>query len=70
MAFGHFQCGDCGNDVAFVSRRRSFGEKFFLRLIFMRPVRCAQCFRRSYRLLLTPALPREGGSAMERKLAA
>jgi hypothetical protein len=68
MAFGQFHCNDCGSDVAFHSRRRNFGERFFLRLILMRPFRCAQCFRRCYRFFLTPALPREG--SLERRLAA
>jgi hypothetical protein len=70
MAFGRFHCKDCGSEVAFVSRRRNFWEKFFLRLLLLRPLRCAQCFRRGYRFFLTPALPREGSQDIERRVAA
>jgi hypothetical protein len=48
MAFG-FTCPDCGNAVAFYSRRRGFTEKFLLPLLLLRPYRCADCFNRSYR---------------------
>lgn len=44
-----FQCRDCGSLVGFRSRPRSFGEKCVLPVLFLRPVRCGDCFRRYYR---------------------
>ncbi len=48
-----YQCRDCGSDVGFRSRRRTFIERFLLPLLFLRPVRCGECFRRDYRLIFT-----------------
>ena len=44
-----YKCGDCGSPVGFRSRPRSFTEKYILPLFLLRPVRCGDCFRRSYR---------------------
>ena len=46
-----FHCDDCGSDTAFRSRRRTFSERYLLPIFLLRPVRCAECFRRDYRLL-------------------
>jgi hypothetical protein len=46
-----FHCQDCGSDVGFRSRRRTFSERYFLPVFLLRPVRCAECFRRNYRLI-------------------
>ena len=48
-----YRCQDCGSEVGFRSRRRTFLERYLLRLLFLRPVRCGQCFRRDYRLVFT-----------------
>jgi hypothetical protein len=48
-----YRCRDCGSDVGFRSRRRTFAERFLLPLLLLRPVRCGQCFRRDYRLIFT-----------------
>lgn len=48
-----YQCRDCGSDVGFRSRRRTFTERFLLPLLLLRPVRCGECFRRDYRLIFT-----------------
>lgn len=53
-----YQCDDCGSTVGFRSRRRTFTEKFILPLMFLRPVRCGECFRRDYRLVFTPVSER------------
>jgi hypothetical protein len=45
-----FQCRDCGSLIGFRSRPRTFPEKYILPVLFLRPVRCGDCFRRSYRL--------------------
>jgi hypothetical protein len=49
-----FHCSDCGCEVAFRSRRRSFMERFILPLFLLKPVRCGECFRRDYRFILMP----------------
>jgi len=49
-----FRCRDCGHDVGFRSRRRSFFERYLLPLFLLKPVRCGECFRRDYRLIFTP----------------
>jgi hypothetical protein len=53
-----FYCDDCGSDVGFRSRRRTFSERYLLPLFFLRPVRCAECFRRDYRLIFMPVRER------------
>jgi hypothetical protein len=49
-----FHCDDCGSDTGFHSRRRSFFERYLLPIFLLQPVRCADCFRRDYRLLFMP----------------
>lgn len=48
-----FRCRDCGSAVGFRSRRRTFSERYILPLFLLQPVRCAECFRRDYRLVFT-----------------
>jgi hypothetical protein len=48
-----YQCRDCGSDVGFRSRRRTFTERFLLPMLLLQPVRCGECFRRDYRLIST-----------------
>ena len=52
--FPTYHCSDCGSDVGFRSRRRSFTERFILPLFLLKPVRCGECFRRDYRFILVP----------------
>lgn len=49
--FPPYQCPDCGSQVGFRSRRRSFVERYILPLLLLQPVRCGDCFRRDYRLI-------------------
>jgi hypothetical protein len=49
-----FHCDDCGSDTGFRSRRRTFTERYLLPIFLLRPVRCAECFRRDYRLIFVP----------------
>ena len=49
-----YRCRDCGREVGFRSHPRNLMERYILPLFLMRPVRCAECFRRDYRLFLTP----------------
>lgn len=53
-----YLCRDCGSDVGFRSRRRTFSERYILPLLLMQPVRCGECFRRDYRLIFTPVRDR------------
>ena len=48
-----YHCCDCGSDVGFRSRRRTFSERYLLPLFLLQPVRCGECFRRDYRLIFT-----------------
>jgi hypothetical protein len=48
-----YRCRDCGSEVGFRSRPRTLGERYILPLFLMRPVRCADCFRRDYRMIFT-----------------
>lgn len=56
--FQPFHCHDCGSEVGFRSRRRTFSERFILPLFLLQPVRCGECFRRDYRLIFTPVRDR------------
>lgn len=53
-----FRCDDCGSETGFRSRRRTFSERYLLPLFLLQPVRCAECFRRDYRLLFVPVKER------------
>ena len=53
-----YRCNDCGCEVGFRSRRRSFSERYLLPVFLLQPVRCAECFRRDYRLIFTPVRER------------
>lgn len=48
-----YSCRDCGSEVGFRSRRRTATERYILPLLLLQPVRCAECFRRDYRLIFT-----------------
>ena len=50
---GTYLCRDCGSEVGFRSRRRTATERYILPLLLLQPVRCAECFRRDYRLIFT-----------------
>jgi hypothetical protein len=56
--FFEFHCTDCASDTAFDSRRRTFSERYILPIVFQKPVRCAECFRRSYRSIFMPVRER------------
>jgi len=53
-----FHCDDCGSKAGFRSRRRTFSERYFLPILLLQPVRCAECFRRDYRLIFMPVRER------------
>ena len=51
-----YRCRDCGSEAGFRSRPRTLLERYILPMTLMHPVRCADCFRRDYRLIFTPVL--------------
>ena len=53
-----YLCRDCGSEMGFRSRRRTFTERFLLPLLLLQPVRCGECFHRDYRLIFTPVRDR------------
>jgi hypothetical protein len=57
-----YRCRDCGSEVGFRSRRRTWTERFLLPLFLLQPVRCGECFRRDYRLIFTPVRDRLSGT--------
>jgi hypothetical protein len=63
-----FHCDDCGSETGFRSRRRTFSERYLLPVFLLQPVRCAECFRRDYRLLFVPV--EERLPAVVKKMAA
>lgn len=55
--FSAFWCYRCGSLEGFVSRPRNLFERYGLRLLGLRPARCGECYRRSYRPSRVPLLP-------------
>jgi hypothetical protein len=53
-----YRCRDCGKGIGFRSRPRTLMERYILPLTLMRPVRCAECFRRDFCLIFTPVRER------------
>ena len=64
-----FQCRDCGGFNGYRSRPRSLTEKFLLPIVLLRPVRCGDCFRRSYQLLFVPVRERRESKSAHRAVA-
>jgi hypothetical protein len=64
MFRSEYRCPDCGGSEGYRSRRRSFLEKYILRLLFLQPVRCGNCFRRSFVSNFAPVRERRDRSAM------
>ena len=58
MLSKQFQCPDCGSLAGFRSHARTFTEKYILPVMFLRPVRCADCFRRKYQTIFVNARER------------
>ena len=48
-----YRCSVCGGQEGFRSRPRTLMERYILPLLLVRPVRCAECFHREYRLIFT-----------------
>jgi len=65
-----FHCDDCGSETGFRSRRRTFTERYILPLFLLRPVRCAECFRRDYRLIFMPVRERLSETVSKQQVSA
>ena len=53
-AANEYRCKDCGGKNGFRSRPHNLMERYILPLFLMQAARCAECFRRDYRLISTP----------------
>lgn len=58
LFFTEFRCHNCGSHEGYVSRPRNLLEKYALGPLLLRPVRCGDCYRRSWRPVRVPLLPR------------
>jgi hypothetical protein len=58
MFASRYQCPDCGSLEGYRSRRRTFTERFIYLLLFLQPVRCSKCFRRSVASSFAPVRER------------
>ena len=58
----NFRCPDCGGADAYRSRRRTFLEKYIHPLFLLKPVRCANYFRRRNVLMFVTAREPESGT--------
>src|SRR5690348_15272443 len=65
-----YRCPDCGCPVPFRSRRRGILEKVLFVLLFLKPVRYSNCFRRSTTSLFTRTRRSETRSAASPRAAA
>jgi hypothetical protein len=69
MLSNQFRCHDCGSLHGFRSRPRTVAEKYLLPIFLLRPVRCAKCFRRDYRLVFLE-VPARTAPEITRRMAA
>ena len=53
-----FKCQDCGGLNGYRSRPKDFTEKFLVPLMFLKPARCGDCFKRSYQSAFVRLRPR------------
>ena len=58
--FKEYRCGKCGGEEGYASRPRNFLERFCLKLLYLQPVRCGDCYQRSWRPRNVSILPRKG----------
>ena len=57
--FREYKCYHCGSREGYASRPRNFVERFCLRPLLLQPVRCGDCYQRSWRPVHVPILPRK-----------
>src|ERR1700740_156982 len=59
LFFTRFRCHHCGSYEGYASRPRNFVENYILGLLSLRPARCADCYRRSWRPTRVPLMSRQ-----------
>lgn len=59
LFFTTFRCHHCGSFEGYASRPRNFVETYILGLFLLRPARCADCYRRSWRPARVPLMSRQ-----------
>ena len=59
LFFTTFRCHSCGSYEGFASRPRNFVETYVLGPLSLRPARCADCYRRSWRPVRVPLMSRQ-----------
>jgi hypothetical protein len=52
--FREFRCTGCGSTAGYESRPRNFLERFLAPILYLRTVRCGDCYRRSLRPFSVP----------------
>jgi hypothetical protein len=57
--FKEYRCYNCGGREGYASRPRNFFEQFCLSPLFLQPVRCGDCYQRSWRPVNVSVLPRK-----------
>lgn len=57
--FKEYRCYNCGGREGYASRPRNFIEQFCLKPLFLQPVRCGDCYQRSWRPVNVSVLPRK-----------
>jgi hypothetical protein len=70
MFSSKYQCPDCGGSDAYRSRRRTLLEKYIQPVLFLQPVRCTNCFRRTIVSVFASARERESRSPAKPHVAA
>ena len=56
--FHEFVCHSCGSREGYVSRPRNRFERVGLRILWLRTARCGECYKRSWRPIRVPLMPR------------
>jgi len=67
--FREFRCANCGSDAGYASRPRNFLEKYLAPFLFLRMVRCGDCYRRSVRPISVPLLEKRKAVVVDHELA-
>jgi hypothetical protein len=54
-----YHCYHCGGQEGYASRPRNFIERFCLKPFHLQPVRCGDCYERSWRPISVPIRPQK-----------
>ena len=67
--FKEFRCTNCGSDAGYQSRPRNLIEKYLAPVLYLRTVRCGDCYRRSFRPISVPLLHKRKPVVVDHELA-